>query len=87
MPSISMFYGIVITMYNNGSEHNPPHFHAKYAEYNAVFNLEGDLMTGDFPAKQTHLIKAWALIHSDELLANWNLCMEQQQLYPIEPLK
>lgn len=44
-------------------------------------------MTGEFPAKQSHLIKAWALIHSDELLANWNLCMEQQQLYPIEPLK
>lgn len=40
-----MFYGIVITMYNNGSEHNPPHFHARYAGHNAVFNLEGDLMT------------------------------------------
>lgn len=71
-------------MYNNGSEHNPPHFHARYGDYRAVFNLEGDLTTGDFPAKQKHLIKAWALIHEDELL---NLCMEQQQLYPIQPLK
>lgn len=25
MPAISMFYGIIIRMYNNG-EHNPPHF-------------------------------------------------------------
>lgn len=87
MPSISMFYGIVITMYNNGSEHNPPHFHARYGDYRAVFNLEGDLTTGDFPSKQKHLIKAWALLHADELLANWNLCVERQNLYPIEPLK
>ena len=29
MPTISMFYGIVIRMYNN-NEHNPPHFHAFY---------------------------------------------------------
>lgn len=29
MLAISMFYGIIIKMYNNG-EHNPPHFHASY---------------------------------------------------------
>ena len=32
MPAISMFYGIIIKMYNNG-EHNPPHFHASYQGY------------------------------------------------------
>ena len=37
-----MFFGIIIRMYNNG-EHNPPHFHASYQGYNAVFNMEGDL--------------------------------------------
>ena len=35
MPSICTFYGIVIYMYYN--DHNPPHFHAEYAEFEAVY--------------------------------------------------
>lgn len=31
MPEISRFLGIVIKMY--WDEHNPPHFHAEYNEY------------------------------------------------------
>ena len=38
MPAISMFYGIIIKMYNNG-EHNPPHFHASYQGYYATFKI------------------------------------------------
>ena len=45
MPTISMFYGIVIRMYNNG-EHNPPHFHAFYQGYKATFNMDGELPRG-----------------------------------------
>jgi hypothetical protein len=37
MPSISEFYGIIIYMYWN--EHNPPHFHAKYQDKEAVVNI------------------------------------------------
>ena len=86
MPTISMFYGILIRMYNNG-EHNPPHFHASYQDYNAVFNFEGDMTEGDMPAKQRKFIAAWAEIHKDELLANWELAMNEQPLYKIEPLR
>jgi hypothetical protein len=31
MPTISEFFGIIIRMYYD--EHNPPHFHAYYAEH------------------------------------------------------
>lgn len=86
MPSISMFFGIIIRMYNNG-EHNPPHFHAMYQGYKAAFDLDGELTEGDMPAKQRKLIAAWATIHHDELLANWELAMNQQPLYKIEPLR
>ena len=86
MPTISMFYGIIIKMYNNG-EHNPPHFHATYQGYNAVFNLEGELIEGDIPRKQAKLISAWVEIHQDELIANWELAMSEQPLYKIEPLR
>lgn len=51
MPQISMFNGIVIYMY--WDDHNPPHIHAKYHDYEATFKLNGDLMTGELPKKGT----------------------------------
>ncbi len=86
MPTISMFYGIIVRMYNSG-EHNPPHFHATYQEYNAVFNMDGELTDGEMPKKQLKLISAWAELHRDELLANWELAMNEQPLYKIDPLR
>lgn len=38
MPTISEFFGILILMYYN--DHAPPHFHAKYAEYEALIRIE-----------------------------------------------
>lgn len=86
MPTISMFYGIIIRMYNNG-EHNPPHFHALYQGMQAIFNFDGDLIEGEMPNKQCKLISAWAVLHKDELLANWELAMSEQALYKIQPLQ
>ena len=86
MPTISMFFGIIIRMYNSG-EHNPPHFHAVYQGHNAVFNMDGDLIEGHMPKKQLRLIAAWTELHKDELLANWELAMSEQPLYKIEPLR
>ena len=86
MPTISMFYGILIQMYNN-NEHNPPHFHAIYAEYKAIFSLDGELLEGSFPKNQQKLVAAWAVLHEDELKANWKLAINGESLYKIEPLK
>lgn len=86
MPTISMFYGITIRMYNS-NEHNPPHFHALYQGHKAVINMEGDLLEGDMPLKQLKLIQAWVVIHHDELLANWELAINEEPLYKIEPLR
>ena len=79
MPAISVLFGNIIRMYNTG-EHNPPHFHATYQGYNAVFNMEGDLTDGEMPRKQQKLISAWAEIHKDELLVNWELAISEQPL-------
>ena len=86
MPTISMFLGIIIRMYNNG-EHNPPHFHASYQGYNAVFNMDGELTDGDMPKPQRKYIAAWAELHKDELLSNWELAMSGQPLYRIVPFR
>lgn len=87
MPSVSMFYGITIYMFNNGREHLPPHFHAEYGEYEASFDLDGNLIKGDFDPKKSKLVTAWAILHKDELEANWKLCEKKEEIYKIEPLK
>ncbi len=55
MPIISRFYGIVITMYFN--DHNPPHFHAKYSGYEALFNFDGLLLEGELPKRASVFVK------------------------------
>ena len=49
MPIISRFYGIIIAMYFN--DHNPPHFHAKYAGMEALFGFDGSLLEGQLPKR------------------------------------
>ena len=86
MPTISMFFGIIIRMFFRG-EHNPPHFHALYQGYEAAFDMDGKLIDGDMPQKQQSLITAWTTLHKDELLANWQLAIDKEPLYQIEPLR
>lgn len=86
MPTISMFYGILIRMFNT-SERNSPHFHAMYQGHEAIFNMEGELTNGEMPKKQLKLISAWTELHKDELLANWELAINGQPLYKIDPLR
>lgn len=85
MPSISMFFGIIIYMYFD--DHTPPHFHAQYQDFKALFDFDGELIEGTMPRTQMKLISAWAAIHKEELAANWKLAQDKQPLYRIEPLR
>ncbi|MBR0082214.1 MAG: DUF4160 domain-containing protein [Clostridia bacterium] len=88
MPTISMFYGIIISMYwEKEGQHHSPHFHARYGEEKAEVDFDGQIIAGALPPKQASIVKAWALIHQDELRANWELAMQDEPLYKIEPLK
>lgn len=80
-----MFLGIIIYMY--GDDHNPPHFHASYQDYEATFDFSGELIDGQMPPKQIKYIAAWAELHRDELDANWQLAQRQEQLFKIDPLR
>jgi len=83
MPIISSFYGLVIKMYFQQSEHNPPHFHAIYGEYVGEIDIQTlDMMEGDLPAKALALVKEWAEQHREELLNIWNT----QQFTKLPPL-
>jgi hypothetical protein len=84
MPRISAFYGIVIFIYF--ADHDPPHFHARYAEHWARFNLDGALGEGSLPVTATRLIRTWAALHQDELEACWERARNNEAPGTIEPL-
>lgn len=84
MPVISRFYGMVIKMYFQQAEHNPPHFHVVYGEYMGVIEIETLRMTeGDLPQKALNMAVEWAQLHKDELMKIWNT-QEFIQLPPLE---
>lgn len=86
MPTICMFRGIKI--YINWDEHQPPHFHARYGDDEVAISINDiEVMKGSFPSKQLKLLLGWAVLHQDELLDNWNLAEQRQDLFPIEPLR
>ena len=75
-------------MYCGRTEHNPPHFHAYYQEFKALVNISTcEIMQGNIPSKQSKLIVAWAELHKEELLADWNLAINGENPFNIEPLK
>ena len=87
MPTLSMFYGIIIRMYFSPGEHNPPHFHAYYNEYKASFHIDSlEIIDGELPRKQKRLVQAWAELHQEELRADWELAMNGESPYKIDPL-
>ena len=86
MPTVSVFYGMIIRMFFD--EHAPPHFHAEYAEFKATVDIHQlCTLAGFLPRRAQELVLDWAELHQAELLADWNLCREHQQPNPIEPLK
>lgn len=86
MPTISMFYGILIQMY--WDEHAPPHFHAIYGEFKATIDIRKLVINeGSLPRRASALVLDWAELHQKELLEDWDLCQVKQQPKPIEPLK
>ena len=88
MPTISMFFGIIIRMYFAPSEHQPPHFHVYYSEYKATVDIRTcEILEGALPKKQKKFVLAWAELHKDELMANWTLVMNGEEPFKIHPLQ
>ena len=86
MPQISQFFGIIIRMFYD--EHNPPHFHAQYGEFDCSIEIQSlSVIEGNLPARALGLVIEWAILHKDELMANWRKVERQELLQKIEPLK
>ncbi len=81
MPEICRFLGIIIMMYFD--EHNPPHFHVRYNEYQATLDIQTlNILAGMLPARVRGLVEEWAELHRDELMQMWNT----KEFHKISPL-
>jgi hypothetical protein len=61
MPTISMFYGILVLMFfRDNKQHNLPHIHARYQSDEAAISIEdGAVLDGRLPPKQLKMVQAW----------------------------
>ena len=89
MPILSMFYGIVVRMYFfDGKQHHVPHVHAGYAGREAVLSIiDDEVLAGDLPSGKVRLVQAWIEIHREELQADWELAVNGEETFRVEPLK
>ena len=85
MPEISRFLGIVIAMYYR--DHAPPHFHARYGDYEITVRIADGLVEGEFPRRALNLVLEWYNLHRAELAEDWNLARESKPLRRIDPLE
>lgn len=86
MPTISMFFGIVIRMYYD--DHNPPHFHAYYNDAEAIFSIDTlEVLAGRLPKRANAMVIEWASEHRKELMEDWMLAYDHYPLKQITPLE
>jgi hypothetical protein len=85
MPQISYFLGVIIRMFYR--DHNPPHFHAVYSDYEALIDIQkNEIISGTLPPRVLGLVVEWAALHQQELMDNWERSKNNEELLKIEPL-
>ena len=84
MPVLSRFYGIIIRMYFQQAEHNPPHIHALYGDDMAAIDIKtGKILEGGLPPKALSMVREWINTNEKELLHIW----ETQEFKALPPLE
>lgn len=69
-------------------QHKLPHIHAKYQGQDASFSiLDASVLSGEIPRAKARLVQAWIEIHREDLLADWELAINGQTLFQIDPLR
>ena len=85
MPTLSIFYGIVVYIY--WMDHNPPHVHALYAEHEALIDIgKAEVLRGSLPRRALAMVLEWTREHQDELMTAWEAASRGERPAPIAPL-
>jgi shikimate kinase len=89
MAIISMFYGIIVSMYFfDNRRHKMPHIHIKYQDDEVVISIpDGEALEGKMKSNKLRLVQAWIEIHQDEIMADWELASQGETVFKIDPLK
>ncbi|MGH7598370.1 MAG: DUF4160 domain-containing protein [bacterium] len=89
MAVIAMFYGIIVSMYYlDNQKHHMPHIHVRYQDEEVVLSIpDGQILEGKLKANKMKLVQAWLEIHQEELMADWQLASNGENVFRIEPLK
>jgi hypothetical protein len=85
MPAISRFLGIAIAILYR--DHDPPHFHAIYGDYEITVNIVDGAVNGRFPRRALAYVMEWHQQHREELMLDWEQARRHQPLSPIPPLE
>lgn len=85
MPELSRFFGIIIAMF--GDDHNPPHFHVRYGDNEAIITIKEGIVKGELPRKVLKDVFKWMDLHQAELSENWQRLQDGKDIVKIEPLK
>lgn len=85
MPQICRFFGIIIAMF--ADDHNPPHFHARYGDYEAIITIDKAIVKGEMPRTALKQIFKWLDLHHEELSENWRRLQQGDEPLKIVPLK
>ena len=71
MPTFYIVDGVKIELFFD--DHNPPHFHAVFAEYDALIEIStSKILKGDLPKNKLKLILKWAHKNKHSLKLIWN---------------
>lgn len=71
MPTFYIIDGVKIELFFD--DHEPPHFHAVIAEYDALIEIETSvILRGDLPRNKRKLILNWAKENREDLQSIWN---------------
>jgi hypothetical protein len=85
MPTLSIFYGIVIQIY--WFDHAPPHFHARYAEHEAQIDIRSvAVLDGSLPKRALAMVLKWTREHQAELMTAWEAASAGAPPAKIAPL-
>jgi hypothetical protein len=89
MSELARFYGIVIAIFARGEigRHNRPHIHARYGEFVASIDLDGDVLSGRLPGTALQLVRRWIRLHRDEIEAAWREVRQGRYPARIPPLR
>lgn len=81
MAELCRFFGIIIAMF--ADDHNPPHLHVRYGDYEATITLKDYIIKGHMPGKELKRVLKWMEDHQEDLMENWNRLQNGEEAYKI----